>query len=41
MNLNLKSLLLPLLLLLIALPIHAEEGYIPYFPDFLEPDAEL
>jgi len=39
MNLLLKSLLLPLLLLLTALPVQAEEGYIPFWPDFWEPNG--
>ena len=36
----LKHILAVLALILVSLaPVHAEEGYIPYWPDFLEPDG--
>ena len=36
----LKHILAFLALILVSLaPVHADEGYIPYFPDFLEPDG--
>ena len=36
----LKHILAFLALILVSLaPVYADEGYIPYFPDFLEPDG--